>query len=144
VKEYTAPLASRSDQTELLPTPAEALRGVRVNSIAAAGYRSYAVADTGELWAWGFEILCLSALGHGEQNRRPLPKPVEALRGVKVDAVAACGHTLGLTDDGSVYAWGSVFAGETGALGLGPSVNGAGVPVHTPRRIPGLRLACGL
>jgi hypothetical protein len=37
----------------LLPKPVEALRGVRVGSIAAGGKRSYAVADTGEVWAWG-------------------------------------------------------------------------------------------
>jgi hypothetical protein len=38
-------------ERELLPKPVEALRGVRVSSVAAAEWRSYAAADTGELWA---------------------------------------------------------------------------------------------
>jgi hypothetical protein len=42
----------RTFTRELLPKPVEALRGVRVGSIAQGGDRSYAVADTGELWTW--------------------------------------------------------------------------------------------
>jgi E3 ubiquitin-protein ligase HERC2 len=40
---------------ELLPAPIEALRSVPVGSIAVANGRSYAVADTGELWACGYD-----------------------------------------------------------------------------------------
>jgi alpha-tubulin suppressor-like RCC1 family protein len=95
-------------ERELLPTPVEALRGVRVCSIAAASERSYAAADTGQLWAWGIDHRCNSsstAVGHGEQMDCPLPKPIESLRGVKMDAVVGSdGHTLALADDGRVYA----------------------------------------
>jgi alpha-tubulin suppressor-like RCC1 family protein len=36
-----------------------------------------------------------------------VPKPIEALRGVKVNAVAASfDHTLALADNGSLYTWG--------------------------------------
>jgi alpha-tubulin suppressor-like RCC1 family protein len=131
---------------QLLPKPVEALRGVRVGSIAAAGLRCYAVADTGEVWAWGCEREdALSPLGHGEQMLCPLPKLIESLRGVKVDAVAAgyC-QTLAMADDGSVYAWGDKEAAARGALGLGPSVSDAGVFVPTPQRVPELRVRCGL
>jgi hypothetical protein len=38
-------------ERELLPKPVEALRGVRVGSIAVAGHRSYALSDTGKVWA---------------------------------------------------------------------------------------------
>jgi alpha-tubulin suppressor-like RCC1 family protein len=45
-------------------------------------------------------------LGHGEQRHCPLPKPMESLRGIKVDAVIASHHhTLALANDGSVYVW---------------------------------------
>jgi E3 ubiquitin-protein ligase HERC2 len=132
---------------ELLPKPVEALRGVRVSSVAAAGTRSYALADTGELWAWGCETdyAYSSPLGHGEEEDCPSPKPIEALQGVKVDAVATGStHTLALGDDGRVYAWGNERAANSGALGLGPSVSDAPIPVRTPQRIPALRVSCGL
>jgi alpha-tubulin suppressor-like RCC1 family protein len=132
-------------ERELLPQPFEALRGVRIGSMAAAGFCSYAVADTGEGWAWGLDSDVASPLGHGEACECPLPKPIEALRGIKVDAVAACdNHTLAVADDGSVYAWGHELAAKSGALGLGPRVRGAGRTVLTPRLIPDLRVACGL
>jgi alpha-tubulin suppressor-like RCC1 family protein len=130
-------------ERELLPKPVEALRGVRVSSIAAAWYRSYAVADTGEVWAWGAGAA--PPLGHGMQGPCHKPNLIASFRGVKVDAVAAGhNHTLALADDGSVYAWGDAQAARTGALGLGSEVSDAGKPVRKPRRVPALRVASGL
>jgi alpha-tubulin suppressor-like RCC1 family protein len=84
------------------------------------------------------------SLGHGDEMDCRLPKPIESLRGIKVDAVVASyDSTLALADDGSVYAWGRQSAAEWGVLGLGPSVNDAEEAVPTPQRIPGLRLTCG-
>jgi alpha-tubulin suppressor-like RCC1 family protein len=134
-------------KSELLAKPVEALRGVRVGSIAAGNGRSYAMEDAGELWAWGTagDDFSSPPLGHGEQMDCPLLKPIASLQGVKVDAVAAGrDHTLVLADDGSVHVWGSKDAARPGALGLGPSVSAAGRDVPTPRRIPALRVACGL
>jgi alpha-tubulin suppressor-like RCC1 family protein len=51
--ESRALLGNPDVEKELSPKPIEALRGVRVRSIAVATNRSYAVSDTGELWAWG-------------------------------------------------------------------------------------------
>jgi hypothetical protein len=134
---YLSALGSPHEKQRPLPTPVEALRGVRVESVAAAGHRSYAVADTGEVWAWGGEGEHIAPLGHGEQTRCPLPKPIESLRGVKVEAVVAgFAHTLALADDGSAYVW-----GRSSFLGLGPSVKES---VYTPRRIPALLVACRL
>jgi alpha-tubulin suppressor-like RCC1 family protein len=135
-------LGSPHVERELLPKPVEALRGVRMSSVAAAGQRSYAVADTGDVWAWGrgAEGVDWAPLGHGEQVDCPVPRPTESLHGIKVDAVAAgYYHTLALSDDGGVYAWGIKDAAASGAIGLGPSVSDAGVP--TPQRIPELRAA---
>jgi E3 ubiquitin-protein ligase HERC2 len=132
-------------ERELLPKPVEALRGVRVGSIAVGGLRSYAVADTGEVWAWGVERFRFGPLGHGEQTNCPLPKPIESLRGISVDAVANnMHHTLALADDGSMYTWGNADAGRQGLLGLGSAVRNASMHVSTPHKIPNLRVACGL
>jgi alpha-tubulin suppressor-like RCC1 family protein len=76
-------------ERELLPKPVEALRGVRVSSIIAAGLGSYAVADIGELWAWGCDFEFYAPLGHGEEKSCSVPKPIALLHGIKMDAVAA-------------------------------------------------------
>jgi alpha-tubulin suppressor-like RCC1 family protein len=123
-------------ERELLPKPVEALRGVRVGSVLAASRSSYAVADTGQLWAWGDDTNQAPQLGHGERMKFPLPMPVESLRGVKLDAVAAgFYHRLARADDGSVYTWGSAHASKMGMLGLGPSMKDATEAVRTPRRV---------
>jgi alpha-tubulin suppressor-like RCC1 family protein len=71
----------------------------------------------------------------------PVPKPIESLRGVKVDAVAAARHhALALADGGSVYTWGGDVAANSGALGLAPAVHEEGSIVPTPQRIPVLRV----
>jgi alpha-tubulin suppressor-like RCC1 family protein len=131
----------------LLPKPVEALRGVRVRSIAVACKRSCVVTDTGELLTWGDNGDGVAPLGHGEQTNCPLPKPIKSLRGIKLDAVAAGNrHTLALADDGSVYAWGDEGAAQSGALGLGDGVTTVArlVPVLTPERVPELRVARAL
>jgi hypothetical protein len=83
------------------------------------------VASTGEVWAWD---------GHPVGYKTgPPPKPIEALQGVKVDALAVrCTEALALADDGSVYVWHAerVVADPENEF--------------TPQRIPGLRVACGL
>jgi alpha-tubulin suppressor-like RCC1 family protein len=115
-----------------------------VDSVAAAGERSYAVADTGELWAWGCDRVAALPLGHCEWVNCPVPKPIESLQGIKMDAmVAGEYHTLALADDGSLYAWGNKSAASSGALGPGPSVRDAGRAVSRPQRIPALRVARG-
>jgi alpha-tubulin suppressor-like RCC1 family protein len=65
---HRAVLGNPRVEIEWLPKPVEALRGVRMSSIAAAGIRSYAVADTGELWVWGMDKSGDVPLGHGEQR----------------------------------------------------------------------------
>jgi E3 ubiquitin-protein ligase HERC2 len=131
-----AVLGNPDVERELLPKPVEALRGVRVSSIAAASCRNYAVADTGELWVWGLDGGNAPSLGHGERVHYPLPKPMESLQGIQVDAMAANeNYTVTLADDGSVYSW-----GDKDAFGLGPAVREAGEAVLAPQRVPGLRV----
>jgi alpha-tubulin suppressor-like RCC1 family protein len=102
-----AALGNPHVERELLPKPVEALRGVRVGSVAACAVHSYAVADTGTVWAWGVHGEGHIPLGHGGQGSCAVPKPIESLPGIKMDAVVTAENfqTLALAaDDGSVYA----------------------------------------
>jgi E3 ubiquitin-protein ligase HERC2 len=135
-------LANPNVEEELLPKPVEALRGVRVGSIAASCERSYAVANTGEVRAWGLNGCGCTSLDHDEQRDCYLPRPIESLRGIKVDAVAASyTYTLALADGGSVYAWGHVNAARGGALGLERRVGGHAYAAAHPQSACGV---CGV
>jgi alpha-tubulin suppressor-like RCC1 family protein len=113
---------------------------VLVGGVAAAGCRSYAVTETGEVWAWGIDRNGAPPIGYDDDINCPLPKPIESLRGAKVDAVAAgYEHTLAVADDGGVYAWGTRRAAGSGALALRPSMMASEC---TPQRIPALRVGC--
>jgi alpha-tubulin suppressor-like RCC1 family protein len=145
---HRAVLGNPHVDLQLLPEPVPALQGVRVGSISAASLSSYAVAETGELWAWGIHSKGSygTPLGHGKQAICRVPKPVELLRrrGVKVDAVVAGKtHVLVVADNGRVYAWGGFQAAQAGALGLGmPSQEH--VPMRTPQLVPVVQVALGL
>jgi alpha-tubulin suppressor-like RCC1 family protein len=142
--EFGPPLGHPEVESDYLPKPIEALRGVRVGSIAAGRNHSYAVADTGELWAWGCAG-ALPPLGDREQEDCSLLEPVKWLKGIKTDAIAdGYDHTLALADDGSVYTWGGENARKSGALGLGPAVTEPYRKAIYPLRVPGLHVACGL
>jgi alpha-tubulin suppressor-like RCC1 family protein len=132
--------------TELLPQPVEALRGVRVVSSAAADRRSYALADTGELWAWGRTGEDHARLGHCELGSCALPKVIESLRAVKLDGVTAGdAHTLALADDRSAYAWGSRLGSTEGCARSGPCRERCGEGSGHAAAGPGAeRVGCGL
>ena len=106
---------------------------------AAAG--AAAMYDT---FAWGYNVE--GALGDGTTDAARAPVPLTTLQGVMVRAVA-CGagteehHSVALTEQGRVYAWGS---GRSGQLGHGDTQS-----LVLPRIIAGLdgrvvaRVACG-
>ncbi|XP_017205802.1 RCC1 and BTB domain-containing protein 2 isoform X2 [Oryctolagus cuniculus] len=90
-----------------------------VVNIACGQMCSMAVVDTGEVYVWGYNGN--GQLGLGSGGNQPTPCRVAALQGIRVQRVA-CGyaHTLVLTDEGQVYAWG---ANSYGQLGTGNKSN---------------------
>jgi hypothetical protein len=103
-----------------------------VVAVAAGKEQSFALKADGTVLAWGYNAY--GNLGDGTQTMRPMPVPVSGLSGLSGVVAIAAGHnhTLALTGDGSVWAWGQ---GSLGALG-----NGATPTVQsTPVRLTGLR-----
>lgn len=78
----------------------------KIVKIAAGYHHSLALTDDGMIYTWGYGEV--GQLGHGNSNKRVLtPKCIEGLNNIKfVDISASEHHTLALTDDGKVYAWG--------------------------------------
>ncbi|KAM8822174.1 RCC1 and BTB domain-containing protein 2 isoform 1-T1 [Synchiropus picturatus] len=113
-----------SGSTANQPTPrrvSSCLQSKVVVNIACGQLCSMAVLDNGEIYGWGYN--CNGQLGLGNNGNQQTPCRIAALQGVSVIQVA-CGyaHTLALTDEGFVYAWG---ANSYGQLGTGNKSNQA-------------------
>jgi alpha-tubulin suppressor-like RCC1 family protein len=91
------------------------------------GY-TFALTESGEVYAWG--INTDGQLGLGDTEDRLMPTKVPDLTKVKAIAVGGCSHVLVLTESGEVYAWGWNGAGQ---LGLGDKEDRL-----TPTKVPGL------
>jgi alpha-tubulin suppressor-like RCC1 family protein len=90
----------------------EALQDVRLSSVAAGYAHVVALAEDGMLYAWG-ENFDRAVLGNPDVERERLPKPVEALRGVRVGNIAAAGsRSYAVTCTGKVWAWGVEETGQ--------------------------------
>ena len=91
----------------------------KVEAIACGQISSMAVLDTGEVFSWGYNGN--GQLGNGTNANQPNPTKVSGLNGVVIQKVV-CGnaHTLLLSDDGSIYAFGSNSYGQ---LGTGSKAN---------------------
>jgi len=78
-----------------------------------SGLASFCVSHLGKLFFWGSGLCGVHGQGHQEDDF--VVKAVRALEGTQIVQVA-CGalHTLGLDDNGVVYAWGKV----SGAFGM--------------------------
>ncbi|MFC7337592.1 hypothetical protein ACFQY0_10420 [Haloferula chungangensis] len=106
-------------QDSLVPAAVDtrgALLGKSVVAIAAGDKHSLALTSDGEIIAWGENIA--GQLGDGSTIDPRIPVKVDmtgALAGKRVVAIAAGeGHSLALTDDGLVFAWGENYHGQLG------------------------------
>ncbi|XP_054837874.1 RCC1 and BTB domain-containing protein 2 isoform X4 [Eublepharis macularius] len=88
-------------------------------NIACGQMCSMAVIENGEIYGWGYNGN--GQLGLGNSDSQPTPCRIAALQGIRAKRVA-CGfaHTLVLTDEGQLYAWG---ANSYGQLGTGKRSN---------------------
>ncbi|GFY75775.1 RCC1 and BTB domain-containing protein 1 [Trichonephila inaurata madagascariensis] len=104
------------------PTPRKVTAGIgsrRCISIACGQTSSMAVLDNGEVYGWGYNGN--GQLGIGGNANQANPYRVSNLQGVVIQKIV-CGyaHTMALTDEGVLYAWG---ANSYGQLGTGNKTN---------------------
>ena len=99
-------LGHGDEQHQLLPKKTEGLAGQRVVDVSAGLCHSLALTAEGDVWSWG--VGWNGVLGHGDEQRHPLPKKMEAFAGQRVVAVSTRNHTsLAVTADGAVWSWGN-------------------------------------
>ncbi|KAI5072492.1 hypothetical protein GOP47_0012598 [Adiantum capillus-veneris] len=104
------------------PVRVQGLENVRL--IAVGAFHNLALLQRGEVWAWGNNEY--GQLGTGDTQPRALPVPVKGLDGLIMEDIAAGGwHSMALTPEGEVYAWGR---GEHGRLGFGDDKSSKMVP----------------
>ncbi|WPB80036.1 RCC1 repeat-containing protein [Archangium violaceum] len=110
-------------------TPVQ-VQGIVGGIAIAAGYNHVVVAQLdGSLWAWGDNSSY--QLGNGTSSYTKVTTPVRVKNLTGVTALAAGdNHTLGLRQDGTVWAWGSNSYGQVGGEPSYP---------YLPAQVPGLR-----
>ncbi|MFC4303180.1 S-layer homology domain-containing protein [Cohnella boryungensis] len=100
----------------------------RVKAVATGIRSSYAMQEDGTLWAWGMNEN--GQLGDGTSTNRTKPVLIAGISGVRAISTGVSYHTLALTDDGKVWAWGKNDSGELG--------DGTTIQRDTPVQVSGL------
>ncbi|MCL6283083.1 Ig-like domain-containing protein [Ruegeria sp. 2012CJ41-6] len=108
------PLGTGDEETRTTAVKIDALDDVEIASIENGNGVSYAISDTGQLYGWGNNSN--GQLGLGDQQERLTPQLIEALANETVVTVSSGNsHTLALTADGQVWAFGSNTDGQLGS-----------------------------
>lgn len=104
------------NRTVPVPVLPDAFAGSPVIRVATGSNHALALTAAGRLFAWGYGGF--GQLGDGTESSRSTPIPVSvagALAGKTVVAMdAGTGHSVALTSDGGVFAWGSNAYGQLG------------------------------
>ncbi|MCL2503105.1 MAG: cell wall-binding repeat-containing protein [Coriobacteriia bacterium] len=115
----------------------------RWQAVSAGSEHSFAIKGDGSLWAWGSNGYGQLGDGTGGDGTRSNDKNVPILTGSAADkwkAVSAGGrHSLGVKDDGSLWAWGNNAQGQLGdgTGGDGTRSNDKSVPILVDGSGPG-------
>ncbi|XP_070789239.1 RCC1 and BTB domain-containing protein 2 isoform X2 [Pituophis catenifer annectens] len=101
-------------------------------NIACGQMCSMAVIENGEVYVWGYNGNGQLGLGNG--GNQPTPCRIAALQGIHVQRIA-CGyaHTLVLTDEGHIYAWGANSYGQLGTGNRSNQLHPVLVTIHQDR-----------
>ncbi|XP_043814503.1 ultraviolet-B receptor UVR8 isoform X3 [Manihot esculenta] len=113
----TAESSSSNDETlSALPCLVLLNPGVRIATVAAGGRHTLALSDAGALltFGWGLYGQC----GQGSTDDELKPVCVSSLLGIRIEGVAAgLWHTVCISADGDVYAFGGNQFGQLGTGG---------------------------
>ncbi|KAL7991402.1 RCC1 and BTB domain-containing protein 1 isoform X1 [Crotalus tigris] len=136
-------LGTGDNQSTIVPKKLESLCGKRICSLSyGSGPHVILNTEDGEVYAWGHNGY--SQLGNGTTNQGVTPIQISTNLLIKKVTEVACGshHSLALSSDGDVYAWGYNNCGQVGS--------GSTANQPTPRRVSNclqakvaVSIACG-
>ncbi|XP_044301041.1 RCC1 and BTB domain-containing protein 1 isoform X7 [Varanus komodoensis] len=136
-------LGTGDNQSTIVPKKLESLCGKRIHSLSyGSGPHVILSTEDGEVYAWGHNGY--SQLGNGTTNQGVTPIQVCTNLLIKKVTEVACGshHSIALSSDGDVYAWGYNNCGQVGS--------GSTANQPTPRKVSNclqtkvvISIACG-
>ncbi|MCD7948507.1 MAG: InlB B-repeat-containing protein [Oscillospiraceae bacterium] len=113
---------------------AAAVGDVSVTAIATGKHHTLALDSTGHVWSWGQNYFGQLGLGYrttGEDiNNVTTPQLISGLSDVEAIAASYNSHSLALTSNGTLYAWGYNYYGQ---LGMGTTASAT--PIMTPTAV---------
>jgi len=125
----SAQLGDGSTTQQLAPVPTSGLGGVTVIAVAAGRFHSLALTSDGRVYGWGYNGN--GQVGDGSTTQRLTPVPLTSLTDAVVAIAAGDSHSLAVTRDGTVYAWGFNYYGQLG--------DGTTMEQHSPVQVSSLR-----
>jgi alpha-tubulin suppressor-like RCC1 family protein len=99
------------------PAAVSALQGMDVIYVDCGDFHSTALTSEGKVYSWGGggSFFNRGQCGHGNQNDYESPEMIHALSDKVITAISCGGyHSMALTVDNELYAWGSGLYGECG------------------------------
>ncbi|XP_060906859.1 regulator of chromosome condensation [Labrus mixtus] len=112
-----------------------------VVQVFAGGMHTVCVSDTGNVYTFGCNDEGALGRDTSEEGSEMVPEKV-ALQEKVVQVSAGDSHTAALTEDGTVYIWGS-FRDSNGVIGLLEPMKTSTVPVKVPMTETVLKIASG-
>lgn len=103
-------------QSTLVPRKVESLCRKEIKGFAAGGGpHVLAFTTTGRLYSWGYNGYC--ELGTGKSSQNLVPTVVDFCEGCAgvIEIAAGSHHSIALTCDGEIYAWGQNNCGQVGS-----------------------------
>ena len=99
------------------PAPVVALQGQNVIYVDCGDFHSVALTGEGKVYSWGGggSFFNRGQCGHGNQNDNESPEIIASLSDKFITSLSCGGyHTMALTSDNELYAWGAGLYGECG------------------------------
>ncbi len=125
-KNQMGELGIGNNQVQPIPQKVQ-VDGVTSWKSGATGFlHSLAITNTGELYAWGFNIHGQLGLGNNTNQNTPQKVQVDGVTGWK-NVVAGNFHTAAITNTGELYTWGTNGIGQ---LGIGNYIS-----KNTPQKV---------